>query len=139
MTANRPVVAEHTIEELLARARTRLDVQSPRLSARAAYQAQLRGALFVDIRPAAQRASEGGIPGALVIERDVLEWWLDPASDWRLPQVGNHDHEVVILCSEGYTSSLAAAVLHDLGLHRATDVVGGFHAWAAAGLPVVEG
>ena len=94
-----------------------------------------RGAVLVDIRPAAQRAREGEVPGALVVERNVLEWRFDPASDARLPQATGYDVDVVVLCSEGYTSSLAADALRTLGLRRATDVVGGFQAWAAAGLP----
>ena len=93
-----------------------------------------RGALLVDIRPQAQRAREGDVPGALVIERNVLEWRCDPTSAARLPQAVSDDVEWVILCSEGYTSSLAAAALLDLGLHRATDVVGGYHALTAAGV-----
>ena len=92
-----------------------------------------RGAVLVDIRPQAQRAREGEVPGALVIERNVLEWRCDPTSDARLPQAVDDDVEWVILCSEGYTSSLAAAALLDLGLHRSTDVVGGYHALVAAG------
>jgi rhodanese-related sulfurtransferase len=93
-----------------------------------------RGAVLVDIRPQAQRACEGEVPGALVIERNVLEWRCDPTSDARLPQAVSDDVEWVIFCSEGYTSSLAAAALLDLGLHRATDVVGGYHALTAAGV-----
>ena len=93
-----------------------------------------RGALLVDIRPAAQRAREGDVPAALVIERNVLEWRCDPTSDARLPQATGDDVEWVILCSEGYTSSLAAAALQDLGLHKATDVAGGYHALVAAGI-----
>ncbi|OBJ62923.1 rhodanese-like domain-containing protein [Mycobacterium asiaticum] len=98
-----------------------------------------RGAVLVDIRPQAQRTREGEVPGALVIERNVLEWRCDPTSEARLPEAVNDDVEWVILCSEGYTSSLAAAALLDLGLHRATDVIGGYHALAAAGvLPELE-
>ena len=93
------------------------------------------GALLVDIRPAAQRAREGEVPGSLIVERNVLEWRFDPASDARLPEATGYDVDVIIICSEGYTSSLAADALRSLGLHRATDVVGGFLAWAAAGLP----
>ena len=81
-----------------------------------------------------QRAREGEVPGALVIERNVLEWRCDPTSDARLPQAVGDDVEWVIVCSEGYTSSLAAAALLDMGLHRATDVIGGYHALAAAGV-----
>ena len=91
----------------------------------------------MDIRPAAQRAAEGEVPGALVIERNVLEWRFDPASDARLPQAGRYDLPVIVMCSQGYTSSLAAASLQDLGLTAATDLDGGFQAWATAGLPVV--
>jgi rhodanese-related sulfurtransferase len=93
-----------------------------------------RGALLVDIRPAAQRAIEGDVAGALIIERNVLEWRCDPTSDARLPEAVDDDVEWLVLCSEGYTSSLAAASLVDLGLHRASDVVGGYHALKAAGV-----
>ncbi len=75
-------------------------------------------------------------PGALIIERNVLEWRLDPASDPRIPEAASHDVEVIVVCNEGYASSLAAASLQDIGLHRATDLDGGFQAWKAAGLPV---
>lgn len=118
------------IDRVLDAARGRLR----RLAANEVPAALQRGALLVDIRPEAQRAREGEVPEALVIERNVLEWRCDPTSDARLPQAGSDDVEWVILCSEGYTSSLAAAALQDLGLHRATDVVGGYHALAAAGV-----
>lgn len=127
-------VRRRTIDDVLAEARARLD----RLSPLDAWAALRDGALLVDIRPAAQRAAEGEVPDAVVIERNVLEWRLDPASDHRIPAATGYDLQVVVLCSEGYTSSLAAAALADLGLHRATDVVGGFHAWSAAGLPVAR-
>jgi rhodanese-related sulfurtransferase len=128
----RPVVARtRTIDDVLAEARDRLR----RLDPVQAHDEVRAGALLVDIRPAAQRASEGEVPGALVVERNVLEWRLDPASAARLPEATGHDLRVIVLCSEGYTSSLAAAALHDLGLTRATDVAGGFQAWRAAGLP----
>lgn len=120
-----------TIEEVLATSRSRLR----RLEPVAAHRAWAAGAVLVDIRPAAQRAAEGEVPGALLVERNVLEWRFDPASDARLPVATGHHLQVIVLCSEGYTSSLAAASLLDLGLHRATDVVGGFQAWRAAGLP----
>jgi rhodanese-related sulfurtransferase len=119
-----------SIDEMLAEARRRLI----RLSPHEAYRAQLAGAVLVDIRPQASRESEGVLPGAVVIERTVLEWRLDPASDSRLPFAA-HDLHVVIVCNEGYSSSLAAAALQDLGLHRATDLDGGYRAWKAAGLP----
>lgn len=118
------------IDALLDGARTRLH----RLEAAEVPAALNRGALLVDIRPAAQRAREGEVPAALVIERNVLEWRCDPTSDARLPQATGDDVEWVILCSEGYTSSLAAAALQDLGLHKATDVAGGYHALVAAGV-----
>jgi rhodanese-related sulfurtransferase len=120
-----------TIDEILAEARGRL----ARVHPDQAHAEARDGAVLVDIRPAAQRAEEGEIPGALIVERNVLEWRFDPASDARLPQATGHDVRVIVFCSEGYTSSLAAASLHDLGLTRATDVVGGFKAWRAAGLP----
>lgn len=118
------------IDDVLAAARTRLR----RLDAAEVPDALERGAVLVDIRPAAQRAAEGEVPGALLIERNVLEWRADPTSDARLPQAKDDDVEWVVLCSEGYTSSLAAAALQDLGLHRATDVIGGYHALKAASL-----
>jgi rhodanese-related sulfurtransferase len=124
-----------SIDEILAAARGRLD----RLDPGAAHAESGAGALLVDIRPAAQRAAEGEIPGALIVERNVLEWRFDPQSDARLPQATGHDVRVIVFCSEGYTSSLAAASLHDLGLTRATDVVGGFKAWRDAGLPATAG
>lgn len=93
-------------------------------------------ALLVDIRYAALRERDGLIPGALVIERNELEWRLDPHGSHRIPEATDHDVRVVVICNEGYASTLAAASLHQLGLHRATDLVGGFQAWKAAGLPV---
>jgi len=120
-----------SIDELLDDARSRITRVTP-LEAAARSAA---GAVLVDIRPAAQRGREGEVPGALVVERNVLEWRFDPQSDARLPQATGYDVEVVVLCSEGYTSSLAADALRALGLTRATDVVGGFAAWVAAGLP----
>jgi rhodanese-related sulfurtransferase len=124
-----------TIDDLLAEARSRLQRVTPAQAA-ARWAA---GAVLVDIRPAAQRAVEGEVPGALLVERNVLEWRFDPASDARLPQATGYDVEVLVLCQEGYTSSLAADALRSLGLHRATDVIGGFRDWRAAGLPAVPG
>ena len=121
-----------TVDEILAAARARLHRLDPTDAAAAVD----RGALLVDTRPEWQRRVEGEIPGALLIERNHLEWRLDPASDARIPEAVDHDVEVIVMCSEGYASSLAAASLQDLGLHRATDLVGGFHAWRAAGFPV---
>jgi rhodanese-related sulfurtransferase len=121
-----------TVEQLLDEARARLRRLSPAETA----DLLAAGALVVDTRPAAQREREGGMPGALVIERNVLEWRLDPASADRIPEVTGHDQVVIVVCSEGYSSSLAAAALQDLGYHNATDLAGGFQAWKAAGLPV---
>ncbi|MFB7471970.1 rhodanese-like domain-containing protein [Kitasatospora sp. NPDC056184] len=120
-----------TIDDLLARSRK--GVHRP--GAEEAHRAQRDGALLVDIRPAAQRAAEGEIPGALIIERNVLEWRLDPTGGHRIPEATGYDLEVILVCSEGYASSLAASSLRELGLHRATDLDGGFVGWAAAGLP----
>jgi rhodanese-related sulfurtransferase len=123
------------IAEILADARTRLRRLGP-----AETDAAMRdGAILVDIRPAAQRAEFGEIPGAVVIERNVLEWRLDPRSDARLPFANDYGLAVIVTCQEGYTSSLAASALHDLGLHRATDLAGGFAAWRDAGLPTTGG
>lgn len=119
-----------SIADVLAQARARLD----RVTPEQARTKQLDGALLVDIRPERDRRTEGLIPGALVIDRNVLEWRLDPASDAKLP-VAEYDREIVLVCNEGYASSLAAAGLHDIGLTRATDLIGGFRAWQAAGLP----
>ncbi|MUL45774.1 sulfurtransferase [Mycobacterium sp. CBMA293] len=118
------------VDAMLDAARTKL----VRLSADEIPAALARGAVLVDIRPAAQRAAEGEFPGALVVERNVLEWRCDPTSDARLPQATGSDVEWVVLCSQGYTSSLAAAALQDLGLYRATDVIGGYRALVAEGL-----
>ncbi|MBB3605604.1 rhodanese-related sulfurtransferase [Mycolicibacterium sp. BK556] len=118
------------IDRILTVARERLN----RLEASEVPAALRRGAILVDIRPAAQRAVEGETTAALVIERNVLEWRCDPTSDARLPQAKDHDVEWVVLCSQGYTSSLAAVSLLDLGLHRATDVVGGYEALVEAGV-----
>ncbi|KUH86253.1 MULTISPECIES: rhodanese-like domain-containing protein [unclassified Mycobacterium] len=120
------------IERVLDDARARLR----RLPASEVPGALGRGAILVDIRPQAQRAREGEVTGALVIERNVLEWRCDPTSDARLPLAVDDDVEWVVLCSEGYTSSLAAASLLDLGLRRATDVIGGYHALKAEGVVV---
>ena len=117
------------IEKVLDTARTRL----ARMHASDVPAAVQRGAVLVDIRPQAQRAREGGVPAALVIERNVLEWRCDPTSDARIPQAVGDDVEWVVLCSEGYTSSLAAAALQDLRLHRATDVIGGYRALKETG------
>ena len=123
----------NSVEELLAAARRDLDRLRPAQAAAAVS----RGALLVDIRPAGQRAAEGEIPGSLVVERNHLEWRLHPASAARLPAAAEGQRWVVV-CSEGYTSSLAAAALNSIGV-PATDVDGGFLAWAASGLPTSAG
>ena len=122
--AAEPLAPRRSIDEVLAEARSRLD----RLTPAEAVAARAAGAVVVDIRPAAQREVQGGPDGALIIERNVLEWRFDPASDAALP-IADYDLQVVVLCQEGFTSSLAAAALQDLGLHRATDVTGGWAAW----------
>ncbi|MCL9761571.1 rhodanese-like domain-containing protein [Frankia sp. AiPa1] len=122
---------------MLAAARARLRRLEPTDAAREL--ADDDRSVLVDIRPAAQRAEEGEIPGALIVERNVLEWRFDPTSDARLPIATGDDLRVIVICSEGYTSSLAADALRQLGLTRATDVIGGYHAWSAAGLPVRRG
>jgi len=121
-----------SINELLEKARARLDRPDP---ARAATMVE-RGAYLVDTRPEWQRAQEGELPGALVIERNHIEWRLDPTSDARIPQAVDHDVTWIVVCSEGYSSSLAAAALQDLGLRNATDLDGGYRAWKTAALPV---
>ena len=120
------------IDELLEDARRGLR----RAAARDAAEAVDRGALLVDTRPVAQRERDGEIPGALIVDRNVLEWRLDPASAHRVPEVHDHDQQVIVVCNEGFASSLAAATLQELGLRNATDLIGGFQAWRAAGLPV---
>jgi rhodanese-related sulfurtransferase len=135
MTAAQLGTAPHrTIDQVLADARAQL----ARVTPAQAHQEAAAGALLVDIRPQAQRAAEGEIPGALVVERNVLEWRFDPASSACLPQA-RYDLRIIVLCSEGYTSSLAAAALQDLGLSRATDLDGGVRAWLRDGLPTGPG
>jgi rhodanese-related sulfurtransferase len=121
------------IEELLACARRRLT----RLTPRQAVDRMRSGALLVDTRPFEQRLRGGDIPGAVIVDRNVLEWRLDPTSPDRIPEMDTDDRLVIIICNEGYSSSLVAATLAQLGLHHPTDVIGGFQAWLACGLPVV--
>jgi rhodanese-related sulfurtransferase len=122
------------IDDLLARARTGLS----RLEPREALESARQGAVLVDTRPEFQRRADGEIPEAIVIERVHLEWRLDPSSEARIPEAVDHDVAWIIICDEGYSSSLAAASLRSLGLHNAADVVGGFQAWRDAGLPVTR-
>lgn len=116
-----------TVNDLLVAARARLDRVDPRRAAALAEQ----GAYLVDTRPGWQRDQEGELPGALVIERNHIEWRLDPTSDARIPEAVDHDVRWILFCSEGYSSSLAAASLQDIGLHNATDIDGGYKAWKA--------
>lgn len=121
-----------SVDQMLAEARRRL----ARLTPRAAAEAMSDGALLIDTRPYEQRSADGVVPGALIVDRNVLEWRLDPSSDHRLDAVTDHTQTVVVMCNEGYSSSLVAAELQDMGFSRATDIDGGFQAWRAAGLPV---
>ena len=120
------------IDDLLAEARTRLERVDP-AQARAAIHG---GAVLVDIRAESQRARDGVVPGSVFIARNVLEWRCDPAGANRDERVADRARRLIVMCDAGYQSSLAAAVLHDLGHDRATDLDGGFQAWRAAGLPV---
>ena len=113
------------VDEVLAEARTRIG----RVRPADLEQVLAGGGLVVDIRPEAQRHEEGALSGAVVIERNVLEWRLDPRGDHRIPEVRDHDQEIVVVCSAGYASSLAAASLADLGFTRAADLDGGYLAW----------
>lgn len=119
------------IDELLAEARGGLT----RLRPEAAFALLTDGAVLVDIRPLEQRIAEGEIPGAIIIGRNVLEWRLDPRSEARIPPLARADAQIIVMCSEGYASTLAAATLRRIGLREATDLDGGFQAWKAAGLP----
>jgi len=122
---NDPGNVPHSINEVLAAARARLDrVQPENLEHERAA-----GALIIDIRPTEQRNRDGELPGATVIDRNILEWRLDPASCYHIAEIVGYDPRIVIVCNEGYSSSLAAAQLQDLGLHRATDLVGGYQGW----------
>jgi rhodanese-related sulfurtransferase len=120
------------VDELLERVRAGYDRIGPHEASAAAAD----GALLVDIRYAALRERDGLIPGALIVERNELEWRLDPQGSHRAPEAVSHDLQVVVVCNEGYASSLAVESLRQLGLHRATDLIGGFQAWRAAGLPI---
>ncbi|MEH0842805.1 rhodanese-like domain-containing protein [Micromonospora sp. CPCC 205711] len=119
------------VDALLEQARSGLR----RLTPQATVEAVRAGALLVDTRPEAQRREQGNLPGAIVIDRTVLEWRLDPASESRIPEATGYDRAIVLICRHGYSSSLAAASLQALGLRNATDVIGGVEAWQEAGLP----
>jgi rhodanese-related sulfurtransferase len=126
-------MAQRSVDELLDEARRSLQRVDPAEAARAAE----AGALIIDIRPSELRHRDGLIPDALVIDRNVLEWRLDPASANRVPEVTSYEQTIILVCDEGYASSLAAATLQRLGLHRATDLTGGIQAWIADGFPTV--
>ena len=126
------IPAKKSVDALLDEARA--DIQ--RHSVQDAFDYQQQGALLIDIRPIAQRTEHGVVPSALCIERNVLEWRLDPQCEHRLPGIGSYERQVIILCQQGYASSFAAASLRLLGYENVADVVGGFDAWRSAGLPV---
>jgi len=129
-----PPAGSRSIDEILAEARSRIHrVDSPT----AHHEHTKSDAILVDIRPEAQRLANGMIPDALIIERNVLEWRFDPRCEARLPIANTYGLRVIVFCQEGYTSSLAAASLQDLGLAKATDMEGGFKAWKDAGLPTI--
>jgi rhodanese-related sulfurtransferase len=121
-----------SVDDLLARARARL----VRVDPAQARDAMGDGAVLVDIRAESQRARDGVVPGSVFVARNVLEWRCDPQGAHRDPRVADPDRRVIVMCDEGFQSSLAAATLQELGHVRATDLVGGFQAWRAAGLPV---
>jgi rhodanese-related sulfurtransferase len=120
-----------TVEEALAEAQAEID----RLGAAEAHAACQEGDLLIDIRPVEQRHRDGLVPGATVVERNVLEWRLDPCGEHRNPSLARLDRRVILICDEGYQSSLAAATLRRFGLD-ACDVTGGVQDWMAAGLPL---
>lgn len=113
------------IDRLLGQARSNLE----RVPVEELADEVARGAILIDIRPLEQRRRDGDLPGAIVIDRNVLEWRLDPSSPHRLAIATGADVRLIIVCNEGYSSSLAAATLHELGMRSATDLVGGFQAW----------
>ena len=122
------------VNAALAAARSGIDRYTPHET----LHAMERGALVVDTRTETQRAEQGELPGVVVIDRTILEWRLDPASGAAIAEATGYDLEVVVVCRQGYSSGLAAASLRSVGLHRATDMIGGVEAWLAAGLPVTS-
>ena len=128
MSSNESIEQErNSIAKILAEARWSLLRVTPEMLSGE----RENGTLIVDIRPVEQRQRDGDLPGAIVIDRNVLEWRLDPSSEHRIPQVTGYDIRIVVVCNEGYSSSLAAAVLQKLGLHQAVDMIGGYQAWLA--------
>lgn len=135
MTDQNSPVESGGIDAMLEKARTGLSRVAPADVAGAVAQ----GALVVDTRTDGQRRHQGTLPFGVVIDRTVLEWRLDPASPDRIPEATGYDLEIILVCRQGYSSSLAAASLRSLGLWRATDMIGGVGGWLAAGLPVTNG
>jgi rhodanese-related sulfurtransferase len=127
-------MSKASIDQLLAETRRGL----MRLTPAEAAAAMVGGAVLIDTRPIEQRLRDGEVPGAIVVDRNVLEWRLDPSSPDRIPELSDRNDSslLIIMCNEGYSSSLAAATLQRLGLRHATDVIGGFQRWANSGLPV---
>lgn len=127
---------KYSVEQLLCQARAAL---TPRLSPAQAYEEMGQGATLVDIRHVEQRMRDGDIPGALVVNRNEFEWRCDPSAPWRSERIAPHDYDqrIIVLCGQGFQSSLAAANLQYMGMTNVTDVTGGFEAWKAAGLPIV--
>jgi rhodanese-related sulfurtransferase len=122
------------VDDVLARAREGVRRLAPHEVATAVRQ----GALLIDTRTDRQRREQGDLPGALIIDRTVLEWRLDPACPWKIPEATGYDLTIIVACRHGYSSSLAAASLRAVGLHRATDLAGGAEAWFAAGFPAAQ-
>ncbi len=126
--------ARKTVEDLLAEARATLT----RLTPLETFDALAEGALLIDIRSESQRSTDGVIPGSRFVPRNVFEWRCDPDCEWRDPELADPDNRLIVICNEGYQSSLAAATLRLFGFESPGDVIGGFQAWRAAGLPVVD-
>jgi rhodanese-related sulfurtransferase len=135
-----PPPGSRSIDQILSDARAKLERMTPQQAYDALHDPTYPVPVFlVDIRPVAQRDREGEIHGSLIVERNVLEWRFDPRCEARLTIADRYDSKIILFCHEGYTSSLAAASLHELGLWNATDIVGGYDAWVAAGLPCQQG
>ena len=132
--APRQMPERTTIDEMLARARKRI----ARLSPREVESARESGAVIVDTRDSVDRAAEGVIPGSVLVTRNTLEWRADPSSELPDPRLADLDRQLIVVCNDGYSSSLAAASLQDLGFSRATDLAGGYRAWKRAGLPTED-
>lgn len=122
-----------SVQELLSEVRDRYE----RVQAEHASEEQRQGAIIVDTRCKEQREEHGLVPGAVLMERNVMEWRLDPVSDVRMSFVDGNQTRIIVMCQQGFGSSIAVGSLLDLGLERATDLIGGFEAWRDAGLPVL--